>query len=74
MAVTFGCVLFSGDPESDGRAGCDSHPCPSAEALGFHALWLADHIVIPRAVAFLTALPSLPRRSWRHSTRCRGVG
>ena len=51
MAVTFGCVLFSGDPESDGRAGCDSHPCPSAEALGFHALWLADHIVIPRAVA-----------------------
>lgn len=50
MAVTFGCVLSqtiygpSAGPEAIRTLA------QQAEALGFHSLWLADHIVIPRRV------------------------
>ena len=50
MAMTFGCVLSqaifgpAAGPEALRTLG------QRAEALGFHAVWLADHIVIPRHV------------------------
>jgi hypothetical protein len=50
LAVTFGCVLSqtiygpSAGPEAIRTLA------QQAEALGFHSLWLADHIVIPRRV------------------------
>ena len=50
MPVTFGCVLSqaiygpSAGPDAIRTLG------QRAEALGFHTLWLADHIVIPRQV------------------------
>jgi probable F420-dependent oxidoreductase len=50
MAATFGCVLSqaiygpSAGPEAIRTLG------QRAEALGYHTLWLADHIVIPQQV------------------------
>jgi alkanesulfonate monooxygenase SsuD/methylene tetrahydromethanopterin reductase-like flavin-dependent oxidoreductase (luciferase family) len=50
MAMTFGCGI------SQAIYGPTAGPEPArmlaqrAEELGFHAVWLADHIVIPRRV------------------------
>jgi probable F420-dependent oxidoreductase len=50
MAMTFGCVLSQAifGPTAGPRAARTL--AQRAEALGFNAVWLADHIVIPRRV------------------------
>jgi alkanesulfonate monooxygenase SsuD/methylene tetrahydromethanopterin reductase-like flavin-dependent oxidoreductase (luciferase family) len=51
MAMTFGCVLSQAIFAP--TAGSEAHRtlAERAEALGFHAVWLVDHIVIPRYVS-----------------------
>jgi probable F420-dependent oxidoreductase len=50
MAITFGCVLLRAIFGPTAGPEALRTLARRAEALGFHAVWLADHIVIPQQV------------------------